>query len=68
MKQYGSVYLYRTKKHVRVPYSDAEYVEWLRRRVRDFREIAEEAGLVSAHRSTPRSARPTRGRAPSPSA
>ncbi len=45
MKQYGSVYLYRWKKHVRVLYSDAEYLEWLRRMVHDFREIAEEAGL-----------------------
>lgn len=45
MKQYGSVYLYRRKKDVRVPYSDAEYVEWLRRRVNDFRTIAEDAGL-----------------------
>lgn len=48
MKQYGSVYLYRKKKHVRVLYSDDEYVEWLRRTVRDFREIAEEAGLGAA--------------------
>ncbi|MFG3529258.1 hypothetical protein ACGF8B_21255 [Streptomyces sp. NPDC047917] len=45
MKQYGSVYLYRWKKHDRILYSDAEYLEWLRRMVRDFREIAEEAGL-----------------------
>lgn len=45
MKQYGSVYLYRRKKHVRVPYSDGEYIEWLRRLVSDFREIAEGAGL-----------------------
>ncbi|MDK0519675.1 hypothetical protein [Streptomyces sp. ML-6] len=44
MKQYGSVYLYRKKKHVRVPFSDAEYVEWLRGMVHDFREIAEGAG------------------------
>jgi hypothetical protein len=45
MKQYGSVYLYHWKKHVRVLYSDAEYLEWLRRMVRDFREIAEEMGI-----------------------
>ncbi|MEU2133614.1 hypothetical protein [Streptomyces sp. NPDC018352] len=45
MQQYGWVNLYRWKKHVRVLKSDAEYLEWLRRMVDNFREIAKSEGM-----------------------
>ncbi|MFE2934846.1 hypothetical protein [Streptomyces sp. NPDC059278] len=41
IEQYGYFRLSTMKKHVRVPFSRAEYVEWFRRVVGEFREAAE---------------------------